>query len=327
MQHDALFFIGIFIFIFLVWVATGGPSRPISFAGPFLSSPTTAGNVTTYYLPQASFGIGDSNEQLSLYGGGTTRTSLSNIQSEADRLAEQVKDAAAFGTPSPYRGLVSISKSRAGPANADYEQEYVEIDMSRQAKEGVDITGWKLISTASDRVGVIREGATVPRTGSVNPTEHIVLQPGDRAIVSTERSPIGVSFRENMCTGYLGQYQNFSPHLSLSCPDPLSEFDRYYAGNPLKDDACYDLMRDTRRCEIPSDKSRRLSSSCFDMIDNRLNYNGCVETHRNDPDFARNTTWRIYLNRDEDDGEIWKADREGIKLVDAEGKTVDLFTY
>ena len=37
MKNDALFFAGILLIIFVTWVATGGPSRPVSWAGPFLT--------------------------------------------------------------------------------------------------------------------------------------------------------------------------------------------------------------------------------------------------------------------------------------------------
>jgi len=324
MQHDALFFVGIFIFIFLVWVATGGPTHPISFQGPFLSSPTTAGNVTTYYLPQASFTVGDSNAALSEYGNGSNG-SLSQASAATDQLQQQVRAAAAFGTPSPYRGLVTISQNPSGPANTDPKQEYLELDVSRQATDGVDITGWKLVSVVTNYFGVITEGTKIPTTGNVNPTLPIVLQPGDRAIVSTGLSPIGVSFRENECTGYLGQYQQFSPQLENNCPDALGEFNRFYStANALKDDNCYNLVRTIPRCTSPSDESVGLSSACFALIDNYLSYNGCVAAHKNDVEFAAETTWRIYLGQTK---ELWKPSRDGIRLVDAQGKTVDLFTY
>jgi hypothetical protein len=324
MQHDALFFVGVFIFIFLVWVATGGPTHPISFAGPFLSSPTTAGNITTYYLPQASFGIGHSDVALSMYGNGT-QGSLEGIRNDTDQLSLQVKAAAAFGTPSPYRGLVTISRDPSGPSITDPKQEYVELDVSPEAKDGVNITGWELVSVATNYFGRIGEGAKVPTTGNVNPAEPIILDPGDRAIVSTGISPIGVSFRENECTGYIGQYQQFSPALENNCPNALDEFNRYYSvAGALKDDNCYNAVRNIPRCTTPSDTITGLSNGCFALIDNYLSYNGCVAAHRNDVDFATETTWRVYLGQKT---ALWKTSRDGIKLVDAQGKTVDLFTY
>src|SRR5665213_1364667 len=187
-MHDSLFFVGIFIFIFLVWAATGGPTHPISFAGPFLSSPTTAGNVTTYFLPQASFVIGTSDAHLpeisSTRSDGSVGQNLSSVSEQADQLRQQVKDAAAFGIPSPYRGLVTISHNTSGVSNQDPKQQYVELDTSYQATSGIDITGWKLISTATTTSVTIPQGARVPVVGDVNATAHIILNPGDKALLS-----------------------------------------------------------------------------------------------------------------------------------------------
>ncbi len=85
---------------------------------------------------------------------------------------------------------------------------------------------------------------------------------------------------------------------------------------------------------MPSDEGR-LTSSCFSFIDNYLTYNGCVASHQYDTNFWGNT-WRIFLNRPDithghtntrDYGELWKQTREGIKLLDQNGLTVDEYIY
>jgi len=327
MQHDALFFVGIFIFIFLVWLATGGPTHPISFAGPYLSSPTTAGDITTYFLPRASFGLGDSNANLPQIssgstGGGPIEQNLESINDQTNQLAEQVRAAANFGTPSPYRGLVTISHNTGGPSNQDPTEQYIEIDASRNATASIDISGWQLVSTVTNYFGIIPEAAEVPSSGSVNPTAPIMLAPGEQAIISTGLSPIGVSFEENECTGYLGQYQTYSPRLDQECPAPLDEFNRYES-TPLKDDNCYNLLERTQRCTTPSDATPGLSNACFNIIDNHLTYNGCATAHREDPGFLSGT-WRVYLGQT---SSLWKPSRDAVRLIDNQGRTVDLFTY
>jgi hypothetical protein len=326
-MHDSIFFVGIFIFIFLVWAATGGPNHPISFVGPFLATPTTTKGVTTYYYPQAPFGIGSSNANLpeisATRSGGTVSQSLAGVSEQTQQLQLQIKAAAAFGTPSPYRGLVTISHNTGSLANQDPKEQYIELRTSRNATSGVDITGWRLISTATTTSLGLPQGTKVPTVGDINPTAHIILEPGDTAIVSTGDSPIGVSFEENACTGYLGHLQQFSPTLDNSCPRPVDEFNRYFSGNALRDENCYNLMNTTPQCTVPDDRKPRLSSYCFDMIDHYLNYNGCVNIHRNDVEFESGT-WRIYLNQDKS---IWKPSRDAIRLVDTQGRTVDLFTY
>ena len=57
-MHDAWFFIGVFVFIFLVWISVGGPTHPISFTGPTLSQPSPLGGGTYWQVPTAPFGVG-----------------------------------------------------------------------------------------------------------------------------------------------------------------------------------------------------------------------------------------------------------------------------
>ena len=62
--HDAWFFIGVFVFIFLIWIATGGPLHPIAFTGPKLALPGALGGGTYLSLPRAPYGVGGSNISL-----------------------------------------------------------------------------------------------------------------------------------------------------------------------------------------------------------------------------------------------------------------------
>ena len=43
MRSDLFLFIGILVFLFVVWVASGGPHRPLSFAGPTIAPLPTTG--------------------------------------------------------------------------------------------------------------------------------------------------------------------------------------------------------------------------------------------------------------------------------------------
>ncbi len=63
-MHDAWFFIGVFVFIFLIWVSTGGPLHPLAFTGPRLSLPQELGGGTYLQFPRASFTIGDGSTSL-----------------------------------------------------------------------------------------------------------------------------------------------------------------------------------------------------------------------------------------------------------------------
>lgn len=294
MKSDAVFFLGVLVFFFAAWLYSGGPNRPISFAGPYITPITDVDTTQRAYGDGGSF-WGD----ITNIGNG-----ISGLQGTSD--------------PSPLRGEVRVS----GVGNAgttDPDEEYVSIQNTGTAP--IDITGWRLVSGASGKSGRIPEGASLPRSGRLNSTDRIVLQPGDTALVVTGESPLGVSFKENMCIGYLQRNQKYQPSLPLTCPLAAQEFDRYYTGNELRDDTCYYRMQSTASCTTPSRSG--VSSRCEDLIDEYLTYNGCVEHHRSDANFV-GSTWRIYLDENR---ELWKPTRDSVKLLDANGKTVDLYTY
>ncbi len=271
MKGDALFFLGIIAFFFILWYASGGPTKPISFAGPYISPITDVDTVQIGYGEDGSAGNGFGST-----GSGNIWTDLMGIENRVATLQRSSSEIRLFGEASPYRGQVTVSGA-GGASATDPDQEYVTIRAS--GTEPVTISGWKVISGASGRGETIPQGARLPRRSQVNDLAPIVLQPGEEAVIVTGDSPIGDSFKENMCVGYLAQRQSIVPSIQMSCPAASDEFERYYAGNKLKDDACYSLIQSTPSCKTPSD-SGRLSSACTALIDNHLDYNGCVDTHQ-----------------------------------------------
>lgn len=307
MKGDGLFFLGVLAFFFILWFATGGPSRPISFAGPYITPITDVDTVQQGYGDTPAVDFRSRSVWSDFMSGGLGGSGVSGVSN-----------------PSPYRGQVRVSGS-GGVTSEDPDKEYVVL--RAHGDSAVDITEWRLVSVASGRSARIPMGASLPRSGRVNDTGRIVLSPGDEAIVVTGESPTGVSFKENKCTGYFTKRQDFSPSLGNRCPSAYKEFESHYSGNALRDDQCYSLMRNTPSCETPSD--RGMSNACIALIDTYLTYNSCVEQHRNDSDFA-DDTWRIYLEYENSRGrsdELWKSSRDAIKLLDSEGRTVDLYSY
>ena len=59
------------------------------------------------------------------------------------------------------------------------------------------------------------------------------------------------------------------------------------------------------------------------LCDKKINYNSCIDKHKNDENFYRGE-WRVYLSRDT---ELWKSKREVIKLIDEKGKDIGTITY
>ncbi len=314
MEHDAWFFVGVFAFIFLIWIATGGPTHPLAFTGPRLAQPGVLGGGTYLSLPRAPFTIGGSNVSLSdsSSGGGTVpNQALPTIIGGV------------FGPPSEYRGLVTMSRSVSSAGSSNPANEMIELQASYNSRVPINISGWRIMSEATGASSIIPKGTEVPTSGVVNAIQDIVLAPGKRAIIVSGQSPIGASFRENKCIGYFSTFQKFSPSLPQNCPVPADELPALYGNNYIRDVACIEYVNRLSRCQVTLSPPVGLSGSCQAFLVKYLNYNGCVETHKNDVDFMGDT-WRIYLGRSTS---MWRTKHEIVKLVDTLGNTVDAFSY
>jgi hypothetical protein len=187
----------------------------------------------------------------------------------------------------------------------------------------INISGWHVQSYVSG------EGVTVPKGDAglevwTKPIKKdILLNPGDEAYLITGNSPINGSFRENMCTGYLSHERRFTPSLTNNCPSPHDEMERY-AHIELDNDSCYAFVDNIYRCEDPGDKvvkDAELNTACDTFITKNLSYAGCVQNHAHDPLFYATGTWRIYFERNKD---LWRSEREIIRLIDRENRVVDV---
>lgn len=300
-MHDAWFFIGVFVFIFLVWVATGGPTHPLSFTGPKLALPGPLGGGTYLSLPQAPSGVKNSGPLLPAFG-----TEIIN------------------NTQSSYKSVSYLGHFVSSAGSVDPAREYMQISIDANAGVPVNLTGWTVTSDATGNTATIPKGTSLPTSGSINDAENIVLTPGQRAILISGRSPIGASFRENKCIGYFENYQEFYPELPLYCPTPSSDLATFYGGaGYIRDVSCIDYVDSIPRCKTALTPPPSLSGSCQSFVVKYLNYNGCVEAHKNDPDFEGNT-WRIYLGRTTP---LWRTRYEVVKLIDNKGQLVDQFSY
>jgi hypothetical protein len=320
MEHDAWFFIGVFVFIFLIWVATGGPLHPIAFTGPRLAEPGALGGGTYLSLPRAPYGIGGTDISLP---GSSSGESSSGSSSGSETSLPSFVGGGAFGTPSPYRSIVRMNHYVSGAGSADPKNEYVELSVTQSAGVPINLSEWRLVSDASGSSAAIPKGTEVPVSGTINAVESIVLSPGMRAIVVSGQSPIGASFRENKCIGYFSTFQKFYPSLPQNCPAPSDELASRYGAGYISDAACIEYVNKLSRCQVALTPPVGASGSCQKFIVTYLNYNGCVDAHKNDADFLGDT-WRIYLNRT---NSMWRIKHEIVKLLDVNGKTVDAFSY
>jgi len=312
-MHDSWFFIGIFVFIFLIWIITGGPVHPLAFSGPTLAQPDVLGGGTYLSLPRASGNKGTG--LVSLPGSSDGKTVSTDLKSSLLNVSA--------GTASRYRDVVYMQHyvSSAGATNPG--DEYISLKVSKNATTPINISGWTLQSDTSGNVVTIPKGTEVPRSGLINASQNIMLSGGDQIMIISGRSPIGASFRENKCIGYFSTFQKFSPPLPQNCPVPENELPALYGPDYIRDVGCIDYVKTLNRCQATLSPPINVSGACQSFLEKNLNYNGCVVAHQNEPDF-KGSSWRIYLGRS---GAMWRPKHEIVRLLDTTGKTVDVFSY
>lgn len=325
-KTDLLFVVFIILTLGALWFFSGAAKRAVEEGdiGAFLKPPAPLGSGETYgkisdigsFTSFLNVGRGDFIES----GEGGLRGEVEQVKSDFADVQKALDEANSPTLRSPYFGKVSISSTNGGAATAPSD-EYIILKANADNAEPVVITGWRVKSSITGSEVDIPKGSDVPETNTINYESPIALAPGDTVIVTSGRSPIGVSFRTNKCTGYFGQFQNFNPYIDRLCPTPNQELSFKKDGVVLED-ACYDYIDTLPRCQIPGDTAG-LSDSCRQFLSENINYASCLTHHRNDKDFPQKE-WRVYLRREQ---ELWKSRREVIKLIDENGKTVDAATY
>jgi hypothetical protein len=316
-KNDLILFIGILLVLFLAWVFSGGPERSSSREGIFLEPPYPLGTGEIYNIP----GLPGTRPINTDGESGGASEEVEGASESILGFLDNFKDIKEYGEVSPMRGTVTLIKGGAGSSKA--ATEYVIIKAANNNQAQVNITGWRLESAKSGFGGTIGTGAYLPYSGRVNDVSDILLVPGAVANVVTGRSPIGASFRTNLCTGYFEQFQDFTPSLTMTCPTPRAELEAH-PDHLQFNDACDDFVGSMRRCELATKSVPvQADDACRAFIAETLTYAGCVADYRNTNDFYRKE-WYVYLGFD---GELWKSSREVIVLTDAQGKVVDVLSY
>lgn len=248
----------------------------------------------------------------------TPEQQLADAKEQLRLLQIQAAKQEELRTASIYKGKVDLMYTANSGASI---LGYATIS-SFSSTESVNVTGWKIKSTVTGNELIISGASNLPYSSAIQEGP-IILGPMTRLIVSQSASPVGYSFRENKCTGFLGQNMNFYPMLEKRCPDPED------SAPPLSNEfnnACLDYIGRLPRCEVqyshnlPEDL---LTYSCKNYILTKINYNQCVSEHRNDTDFYSNQ-WRIYPKNTRF---FWLDQRDTLQLIDSAGKIVDTFKY
>jgi hypothetical protein len=279
--RDFFIFLGVMFILFVIWLVTGGPARQISQSGTYLNPPVPLGNGQGYN--DSSVGLNIPN--LGPIPGVSTQSGTT-------------QRAASGGT---------TAVANANAANA----EYLLITIPAGSPP-VQLSGLTLADNTGNRA-TIPYGTQQFVAGGVSPQEAITLFGGERAYISSGRSPVGTSFKVNACSGYLEQFQSFTPTLSNSCPLIANEVPGSLSGS-----ACSNYLATIGSCQTPLDLSLAKQyggDACTAFITAHANYNGCVAFHKNEPVF-RKPEWRIYLNQT---GPLWTSSKT-INLLDTQGR-------
>lgn len=305
-------------FLFLAWLVTGGPQRAASQPGLFIKPLAPVGSGAVY--GRADVRIATGTPEKPAQPQKIAGESADAIEKEIARVKEALKKLQGAAQESPFKDMVRIEQGNA--VDADVNREYVRLRVDRgAASKKIPISGWQIKSAVTGRSASIGTASDLLFPGSIASTP-IVVSPGDTIIVSSGRSPKGVSFRVNICSGYFGQFQDFLPLLSQECPLVIAGGNLPKPPNALSD-ACLDYIDRIPRCQIALNIPQQIAYQCGDYITTNATYAACVAQHREDPDFER-PEWRVYVGND---NELWKAQREVLTLLDGQGKVVDSISY
>lgn len=326
-----LLIVGIFIAISLLlfWIISGGIGRAVNDARSATDSSTSTpfGFIrlpwqpdTSSYGPDVARLLGREGETG--YGVGGAGENLKSAEKEYETLEKDIEEAKNFGAPSPHRGKITIYQD--GTLEENPSSEYLTLTASWGNTETVDMSGWSLQSALSGVRAFIPRGAPTFILGAVNTQTGIQLSPGASVVISSGYSPVGTSFQENICTGFLNQIQTFAPRLSERCPQSSEAIPLTAENLNAYGEACIDFARSFPACVAPlNDFPANTSPSCRNYLANTLSYNGCVNMYRYRSNFVEGS-WRVYLSSSR---ELWRNTHDVIRLLDAEGRTVDAVTY
>ncbi|MCW9054914.1 MAG: hypothetical protein OQJ98_02985 [Candidatus Pacebacteria bacterium] len=304
---DLILVVSVVLILGVIWLLSGGPTRTTDEELVKFERASEEGvlspNFTGFFLP-------------------IQREESENYKKYRD-LEEELGRTRDYGETSPHWGLVTIEHSTGGMKNTSPEEEYLVLNTSYKLGDPISITGWELQSMTTNKAAVIGQATQVSTSGNINIESSVVISAHDRLYITTGQPPTGYSFRVNKCSGYFEQFQDFTPTLSKQCPYAKDELmfaddDPYLFGSE-----CLNYIERLPRCIMPLEALPiGFPNSCALFITEKINYNTCVKNHRDDADFLEDE-WRIFLKQSD---ELWE-DRDIIRLLDENGKVVDVFSY
>jgi hypothetical protein len=251
---------------------------------------------------------------------------IKKAEKEAKNFQKSVDEATQKITRSPYYGKVRLSNI-SGLRQSDPNREYITLNTSLKKDETLKITGWYLKSEITGYYTVIGGASLLPFPFTKNDSPVVLLQ-GDKVILTKGFSPVGISFRTNICTGYFEENRTFYPSLRRECPRPKDENLPIFSTIYDRNEECTRLIDRIPRCttvdsEYLRDLPDTVTSSCKNYMSASIGYNACVAKHFDDTNFP-GKEYRIYLGKF---GPLWRTTHDTINLHDESGLIVDTIEY
>ncbi len=225
------------------------------------------------------------------------------------------------GERSPYAGFVDLQIGTAQSSSPN--EEYVVIRASGLVTLPIVVSGWTLRSNFTGARAVVPLAASPFVQGVVNSVDTIELGSGESVILASGVSPVGVSFRETTCTGYLAQTQRFSPALSNACPRPTDLLPATAENIARFGEACVNFVLRLPQCSYPSNVPNDVSNTCRAFLANTFTYSGCMRAYGS----GENTNMRSWRAYESSASELWNNAHDTIVLYDGQGRTVTTMSY
>lgn len=228
---------------------------------------------------------------------------------------------------SQYKDKVSFDTSDHDPQHESPHDEYLTIRASVQNETAIPLQGWSVESYVSRTRIPLPKGVLLFALGRKNAVVSPVLAPGEYVYIVSGNSPLGDSFHTNSCTGQLATYAAFTPPLSQICPAMGEVVPATVENLRVYGEQCIEYLQSLASCEIPGTNTPKdLLPLCRALIQKEITYNKCIEREYKKYGFKvfNRGGWYLYLNSP---AEIWRNKYDVIRLLDGDGRVVDVLSY
>lgn len=208
---------------------------------------------------------------------------------------------------SQYAGMIDLSTSR----------NLITIKAVFSGTSAVNVSGWTLKSAKRGTTFPVPQAVNIYDPSGLAPEGDVFLRGGELFKIHSGASAIGINFRLNKCTGYLGNNNNFSPSLPKNCPNPEDDLDMLRVSG-----VCQDHIRSLGSCRLPKTDLNvpDWDYVCHSYLD-EINISGCYRRHRFDTDFLSREWWAWGRQSFTD------PNHDTVLLLDRAGKLVDVYEY